>query len=236
MVRIGFHIPRGTFQEAVQGRRSTRMVGYAAVVLGLLSGCGNHGSRNPVSSPAAQQDRPPANATASLEPIAIDTPCVVITALGEVGTKEYGGNNRGARVEEYLASTKLGPNFPWCASYVRWCHAQCGIDLEPARAFAAAAQYATAHEVWHKGQEDMGWDGGYGHDWERICEDADVFTLWYTKLNRIGHCGIVVGESEKYLYTCEGNTGSDGGRDGDGVYRRKRLKSTVYSINRWLHP
>lgn len=160
---------------------------------------------------------------------------MVTTALREVGTKEYGGNNRGARVEEYLASTKLGPNYPWCASYVRWCHAQCGVDLQPARAFAAAAQYATAHEVFRKGQLDDYEPLGPGHEWERISEDADVFTLWYSKLNRVGHCGIIIGEDEKYVITCEGNTNTDGGRDGDGVLRRRRMKATLYTVNRWVN-
>lgn len=160
---------------------------------------------------------------------------MVATALREVGTKEYGGNNRGARVEEYLASTKLGPNFPWCAAYVRWCHAQCGVDLQPARAFAAAAQYATAHEVFRKGQLEDYDPLGPGHEWERISEDADVFTLWYSKLNRIGHCGIIIGETEKYIETCEGNTSESGSRDGDGVLRRRRMKATLYTVNRWVN-
>jgi hypothetical protein len=158
---------------------------------------------------------------------------LVATALREVGTKEYGGNNRGARVEEYLASTKLGPSFPWCASFIHWNFRQCGTVLKPERSFAAAAQFATAHEVWRKGQEDMDWEGQYGHAPERISEDGETGTLWYSKLNRVGHVFLIVGEEERYLLTCEGNTNVDGGRDGDGVLRRKRLKSTIHTINDW---
>lgn len=160
---------------------------------------------------------------------------MVITALGEVGVSEVGCANCGPRVEEYLASTNLGRGYPWCAAYVRWCHAQCGIDLQPARAFAAAAKFATAHEVFRKGQIEDYEPLGPGHEWERISEDGDCFTLWYTNLNRIGHVGLIYGEEEKYILTVEGNTSESGSREGTTVKKRKRLKATVHSVNRWIN-
>ena len=49
----------------------------------------------------------------------------------------------------------------------------------------------------------------------------------------IGHTGLVYDEDEAFIYTIEGNTGSGGSRDGDGVYRRKRLKKSVHCVSRW---
>ena len=45
---------------------------------------------------------------------------VLKIARAEVGVAEVGGNNRGRRVEEYLAAVGLGPGNPWCAAYVAW--------------------------------------------------------------------------------------------------------------------
>ena len=63
--------------------------------------------------------------------------------------------------------------------------------------------------------------------------DADVFTLYYSKLGRVGHVGFIVGEDEEYLTTVEFNTGPGGSREGEGVYKRKRRKDAVHSVNRW---
>lgn len=158
---------------------------------------------------------------------------MVLAALGEVGVKEEGCSNCGKRVEEYLASTNLQRGFPWCSSFCHWCFRQTGTVLKPERAFAAAAQFATANEVFRKGQLDDYDPLGPGHDWERISEDGMTFCLWYTNLNRIGHVGLITGEDEKYLWTVEGNTSESGSREGTTVRRRKRLKSTIHSVNDW---
>lgn len=158
---------------------------------------------------------------------------MVLAALGEVGVKEEGCSNCGKRVEEYLASTNLQRGFPWCSSFCHWCFRQTGTVLKPERAFAAAAQFATANEVFRKGQLDDYDPLGPGHDWERISEDGDVGVLYYSKLGRIGHCFIIYGETEDYLLSVEGNTSEDGGREGTTVRRRKRLKSTIHSVNDW---
>lgn len=158
---------------------------------------------------------------------------MVTTALGEVGVKEVGCANCGPRVEEYLASTKLGKGHPWCSSFCHFCFRKCGTVLTPERKFAAAAQFATKNEVFRKGQLDDYDPLGPGHEWERISEDGDCFTLWYSNLNRIGHVGLIYGEEEKYILTVEGNTSESGSREGTTVKKRKRLKATVHSVNRW---
>jgi hypothetical protein len=162
----------------------------------------------------------------------VDTPCVVLAAYDEVGVMEV-GNNAGTMVELYLASVGLGGGYPWCAGFVHYCHRSCGEVMKPEREFAAAAKWASKNEVFHKGQLDMYEGDHLGHPFMRISEDGDIFTLYYAKLGRVGHVGIVVGESEDYLETIEGNTSSGGSREGDGVYRRKRLKRTIFSVNRW---
>lgn len=62
---------------------------------------------------------------------------------------------------------------------------------------------------------------------------GDVFSLYYKNLGRIGHTGIVESWGETYVTTIEGNTNEDGSRDGDGVWRKKRLIKTIYRVSRW---
>lgn len=152
--------------------------------------------------------------------------CLVGTALGEVGTMEE-GNNAGAQVEQYLGSVGLGPGYPWCAAFVHWTHRQCGIAPLPARPFAAAAAW-DERPVWRP----SGWSPETD-PYTPISEDGDVFTLWYNNLGRIGHCGIIMDEDKDYVTTIEGNTGSGGEREGQGVYKRKRLKKSLHSVARW---
>jgi hypothetical protein len=202
------------------------------VLLGavLLLACGK---RPVVDSPAAHEERPPANATASLEPVRLDSECVVLAALREVGVKEEGCANCGPRVETYLSSVHLTKGYPWCSSFCHWSFRQCGNILKPERAFAAAAQFATDHEVFRKGQLLADEEASIGHPMRRISEDGMTFCLWYANLNRIGHVGLITGEDEKYLWTVEGNTSESGSREGTTVKRRKRLKSTIWTINDW---
>jgi len=143
------------------------------------------------------------------------------------------GTNAGREVEAYLSSTNLGPGHPWCAAFVHWNFRECGRTLLPAGPFAAARHWATKGEVYRHGQEDMYWDTRLGHDFQRVSMDGDCGTLWYSSLGRIGHVFLIIGEDEDYLLTVEGNTSSGGSRDGDGVYKRKRMKSAVHTVNRW---
>lgn len=157
---------------------------------------------------------------------------VVATAIGEVGAKEV-GTNSGRRVKGYLASCGLEEGAPWCACFMHWCFRESDKIIEPHKDFALAAKWATKGEVFRKGQEDMYWSGELGHPFQRISMNGDTFTLFYSSLRRIGHVGMVIGEDEDYLTTIEGNTNSGGDREGEGVFKRKRLKSTIHTINRW---
>jgi hypothetical protein len=49
----------------------------------------------------------------------------------------------------------------------------------------------------------------------------------------VGHTGLVEKVSGDFAITIEGNTNNGGSRDGDGVYRRRRLLSTLLAKD-WL--
>ena len=65
---------------------------------------------------------------------------------------------------------------------------------------------------------------------------ADVFGIWFQNLNRIAHVGFIDEWKDDcaFCITVEGNTNDEGSREGDGVYKKRRLKSQIYKVSRWL--
>ena len=150
--------------------------------------------------------------------------------VAEVGVVEKTGRNDGARVEEFLASTGLGKGHPWCAAFPHWAYRQCGVVLEPKAEFARAAKWHDKdHRVWEK----KGWVPDTAKAFRPVSEPGDHMSLYYQNLGRIGHTAVILREDEKYFYTVEGNTNSEGSREGNGVFLRKRLKKSAYSVSRW---
>lgn len=143
----------------------------------------------------------------------------------EIGVREATGNNDGEDVEKYLKTVWLGPGYPWCAAFVKWCLKPFNVaDYSKITGAAASLNRPDKHVYFNK---------------KFLTEilPGDVFTLWYNSLGRIGHTGFTNGWANRaagLAYTVEGNTNGGGSRDGDGVYLRIRAVSGMYSINRWV--
>ena len=140
------------------------------------------------------------------------------TYLKEVGVREQ-GHNSGARVSEYLRSVKAKPGAPWCVSFVSWCLTQNNVP-NPRTAWSPA-YFSKKYVIWKQGNGEQPLPG-------------DVFGLWYRHLGRVGHGGFVDEDVGKYFITVEGNTNAAGSREGDGVYRKRRDKRTVYAVSRFI--
>jgi len=118
------------------------------------------------------------------------------------------------QVEQYLASTTVPRGSAWCAAFVHWCFRQCGTVLEPIRSYAwSPTWFIPAYRV-------------------KEPKSGDVFGIYYRSMNRVGHVGLVKEVQSGVLVTVEGNTGPDGGRDGDGVYLKKRLRANINHYSR----
>ena len=148
---------------------------------------------------------------------------VVNTAIAEIGVQEEGGNNRGKRIGEYLASTGLKQGHPWCAAFVKWVYDENNIPTPGATAWSPS-WFPKPKTYWHKGDDPSSIQAG------------DIFGLHYTNLGRIGHAGLVEKEEGGWLYTIEGNTGDDQGRDGDVVRKHRRSIKTVTKISNFIEP
>jgi hypothetical protein len=117
-------------------------------------------------------------------------------------------------VEQFLRSVDFQAGASWCAAFMHFIYWQCGIHLTPRRAYAWSPTWFI--ERWLVQDPQPG----------------DVIGIYYRNLGRIGHVGMVEGIHDSYVITIEGNTGADGGRDGDGVYRKRRLRRAIHSWSR----
>ena len=63
---------------------------------------------------------------------------------------------------------------------------------------------------------------------------GDIFGLYFPEKARIAHVGFIDQWDGTWLITVEGNTNEAGSREGDGVYRKKRLVRTVYKVARYI--
>jgi hypothetical protein len=147
--------------------------------------------------------------------------CVVASASADVGVRELTGRNDGPAVERYQRHVQAPPSSSWCAAFVSYHLSACGV-ANPRSAWSPA--FALAKDrVWtpRKALRDP--------------LPADVFTLYYPHLGRVGHAGLVAGRDGRYIRTLEGNTSGGGSRDGDGVYPRRRELSKVYAITNYIY-
>lgn len=176
--------------------------------------------------------------------------------MAEVGVRELSGRNDGERVEEYLRYTDLGEGYAWCASFVSWVYGQAGFP-EPRTAWSPAL-FPAKRVIWEKGRilekgpmvrplEPQ--SGARGTSFllntkesaaeprdapVSLPQKGDVFGIYFNSLKRIAHAGFVDEWGDKYVVTVEGNTNEAGGREGDGVYRKRRLIGSIYRVAAWL--
>lgn len=144
-------------------------------------------------------------------PLAVK-PAVIWIAQSQIGVREATGKNDGLKVEQYLAYTGEQKGAPWCAAFVSWVFGQAGYP-QPRTAWSPALFPAAKRTSEIK--------------------PATVFGIYFPALKRIAHCGFVERLDGHWIITIEGNTNITGGREGDGVYRKRRLASTIRYFAGW---
>lgn len=146
--------------------------------------------------------------------------------ISQLYVRELTGNNDGVEVEEYLATVNLGKGYPWCAAFTTWGLDVCSIP-NPQSAWSPN---------WAK-NKDVIWSQSLVKQRKAKKPKAgDTFTLFYNKLNRVGHVGFILEVKDKYFITIEGNTNVAGSRTGIGVFKRKRDIRKIYKITNYITP
>lgn len=148
--------------------------------------------------------------------------CLREIYLSQVGVREQGGNNRGPEVKMYLNSVGLNEGYPYCAAFVSWCFQQ--VEIEAPKS-AWVPSYALRDKMVYK----------QGKVIQRLPKYGDVLLIWFKKLNRPAHIGFIDQWGEQWIISVEGNTNNNGSREGDGVYRKRRLKKQIWAVTNFIN-
>lgn len=140
----------------------------------------------------------------------------------EIGVREKTGHNDGARVETYLRYCGLGKGNPWCASFVCWSYGQANVK-NPKSGYCPDL-FAAKYVIYRRTAK---------HSMSKP-QPGDVWGLYFPEKKRVAHVGFVDDWQDKYVITVEGNTNEAGSREGDGVYRKRRLINSIYTVARYI--
>jgi len=152
--------------------------------------------------------------------------CVVATAATQVGVVEATGKNDGVQVEAYLASVGQKKGAPYCAAFCAWVFKQCK-QMITGNAFSPS--WFPASKVVMQGQK--GWD---------LVQPGDVFGLYFASHKRIAHVGFIESQTRSHIITIEANTSpapaqGEADRNGDGVWRKRRMKRGIFKVSNWIN-
>jgi hypothetical protein len=143
---------------------------------------------------------------------------LIKTAASQLNVREKTGHNDGKEVETYLRSVDRRKGDAWCAAFISWVHIENNV---PNPESGWSPDWFKANVIWKRT-----WTSDIP-----VIKPGCVMGLFYQNLGRVGHVGIIEYEDANNYYTIEGNTNRAGSREGDGVYRKIRPKSTVYVIS-----
>ena len=147
------------------------------------------------------------------EQITLKRANLVAIAKAELGIRELTGHNDGLRVGMYLKTVKLKVGQPWCAAFISWVFQQAG------EAYPRSGWSPDLFIVKVRSKEPL---------------PGNLLAIWFAKLNRIAHVGMVEKQEGNWVLSIEGNTNIAGSREGDGVYRRRRCIRTIHGYADWL--
>jgi len=144
---------------------------------------------------------------------------VVDTLLSYLGVKEATGNNDGYMVEKILSSVGAKKGDPWCGAFQGYVFIVNGLKI-PQYAARASAWFDEKHIIPNK-------DAVTG----------DLGSIYYRKLGRIGHIVMFLQpylNATPYVITGEGNTSSDGSREGNRAAKKIRPRAIIHSSANWI--
>lgn len=136
---------------------------------------------------------------------------VIEFARSQIGVKET-SENSSPEIDRYNAYAGVKAA-PWCASFVSYCFAMAGF---------ARPRTAWSPSLFPK---------------DRLVKNPQagmVLGVYFPELKRIAHCALVEGVKGNWVIAIEGNSNTDGSREGNGVYRKIRHVRTIYRYADWI--
>lgn len=144
---------------------------------------------------------------------------LVNTAYKYVGIREKTGNNDGKEVEAILARVGLKKGNPWCAALQYSIHSDNALKVPKS---GYSPDWFKTNVVYDKKKMSVT---------KFKAKNGQVFGLYIPSKGRIGHVGMIVGEYGNFYVTVEGNTNDAGSDEGEGCYKKLRMKSSISKIS-----
>ena len=143
------------------------------------------------------------------------------TYVSKIGVREATGRNDGKDVEAYLKYVWLAKGQPWCAAFVSWTFGQHGIKKPRSGGCVQLMEQGKTIFIKNKASQ--------------IPQKGDVFFIWFANKKRVAHTGFIDQWGDDIVITVEGNTNEAGSREGDGVYKKRRLKRQIYAATSYFN-
>ncbi len=142
-------------------------------------------------------------------------------AAAQLGQCEHPkGSNRGPMVNEYLQSVGLSPGYAWCQAFVYWCYK---MAAEKTGVVNPVVKTGSVHNCWNDTTSNTTVIKLLKAEIAKrpeLVKPGDQFILFYN--DSAGHTGIVERVTGSVLHTIEGNSNSNGSREGYEVARHQR--------------
>ncbi len=151
---------------------------------------------------------------------------VVALAQSQVGVQEIPRySNAGPQVDAYQAAVGLGSGNPWCMAFAVWCYVKvlAGLGLHLAQTTLSLTGYVEG-QVEHCKSTGTVISAGAAADGTARVLPGYLMCEWEAPLGRYAHTGLVTTgpDADGVFHTVEGNTNTDGGREGYEVARQTR--------------
>ncbi len=149
----------------------------------------------------------------------------VATAEEALPVREVPPNsNKGPKVEAYLKSVGLPGGNSWCAAFVYWCANQAAADLGRANPlFKTGGCLAHWNGAPSKGAQRL--PSTKAQSDPSLLSPGMIFIMDHG--GGFGHTGLVETVAGGMFTTLEGNSNSNGSREGVGVFRLTRKINSV---------
>lgn len=148
----------------------------------------------------------------------------------QLKVRELTGKNDGKEVEAYLKSVDRKKGDAWCAAYtsynLQFLKAR-GYNVDYIKSGWSPSWANNKYVIWKKGKPYVPFVMG------------DVFSIYFSNLKRPAHVGFIYEDKGNSVITQEGNTSDDNygqaTREGNKVARKRRLKTQLYTVARFIH-
>jgi hypothetical protein len=200
------------FHHSNKGKQPMKKRTLFTLLLGLIISFTSIGFASGVATESGVADGIPVYAIKQAKAIPVIN-SFIASAEKDLYVRET-RTNSSPQIDQYLKYVGLNPGYAWCMAYTQFhFNRGCMSNAVPNSLIKGASVRTVYRQMRMKGTRLPS---------NRAGERGQLMCFRHGT-TQYGHVAIVTGRTGSgKLTTVEGNTGPDGGRDGDGVYRKVR--------------